>query len=105
MIAPSRLPEPQPYRLALRADEAADALGISARTLAAMVADNTIPHVYIGTRNLRFPVAALQRWLDSQTMPAEIGVVGPQQQADLPHDLAGVMGLAANPAAKGRARQ
>ena len=60
MIAPSRLPEPTPFRLALRADEAADALGISPRTLAAMVAADAIPHARIGTskHNLRFPVAA-----------------------------------------------
>jgi excisionase family DNA binding protein len=83
MIAPSRLPEPQPFRLALRADECADALGISERTLAAMVAADAIPHVYVGKRNLRFPVAALQKWLDAQTtMPAGMGPAVLQE--DLP---------------------
>ena len=82
MIAPARLSEPQCYRLALRADEAADALGISARTLAAMVAADAIPHVYIGQRNLRFPIAALQAWLDAQTvLPTSMGVPRPFQPA------------------------
>ena len=78
MIAPARLSAPQCYRLALRADECADALGISERTLMQMVADGTVPFTRIGTRNLRFPIAALQRWLDSKTtMPAEMGVARP----------------------------
>ena len=100
MIAPSRLPEPTPFRLALRADEAADALGISPRTLAAMVAADAIPHVYIGQRNLRFPVAALQKWLDSGTAwPAGMVVVGPAHQASIPDDPATDAAPAANPTA------
>jgi hypothetical protein len=52
-----------------------------------MVAANTIPHVYIGTRNLRFPVAALQKWLDAQTaMPAAMVVLGREQQDGLADD-------------------
>lgn len=83
MIAPSRLPEPTPFRLALRADEAADALGISPRTLAAMVAADAIPHVYIGTskHNLRFPVAALEKWLAAQTVTPG-GMVASTQAGD-----------------------
>jgi excisionase family DNA binding protein len=102
VIAPARLSVPRPFRLALRADEAADALGISPRTLAAMVAAGTIPYTRIGKRNLRFPVAALQKWLDGQTtMPAGMVHNGPAQQADFPDDLADDGGAAANPAAMG----
>lgn len=104
MIAPARVSEPQPYRLALRADEAADALGISQRTLAAMVSADAIPHVYIGTRNLRFPVVALQAWLDAQTiMPAALVRTGHELNADSRDDLAGDTCPAANRAASGRA--
>lgn len=105
MIAPSR-PAPQAYRLALTAAETADALGISERTLASMVSAGTIPFTRIGARNLRFPVVALQRWLDSQTtMPAGIVHDGPAQQADSPDDLTGGVATDAKRAASGRARQ
>jgi len=101
MIAPSRLPEPQTFRLALRADEAADALGLSLRTLMGMVERNEIPHSRIGARNLRFPIAALQRYLDGQTTwPVGMGVVSHEQQADSRDDLTDDMARAAFPAAK-----
>ena len=109
MIAPARLPEPQPYRLALTAAEAADSLGISARTLASMTAAGEIPHVRLGTRNLRYPTAALQRWLDAQTtMPAGMGAVvvgSPEQQAGIPDDLTEEATPAANPAANQAGRR
>lgn len=53
-------------RLALRAPEAALALGISVRGLMRLVARGEVPHVRIGERNLRFPRAALESWLASK---------------------------------------
>ena len=55
MIAPARLPEPAPYRLALRRDEAADAAALSVRTLMDLVERNEIPYCRIGKRNLEIP--------------------------------------------------
>ena len=86
MIAPARVPDLPTLadRLLLRADEAAAALGISERTLAAMVKAGEIQHAYIGRRNLRFNVKALQAWIDGKTvMPAEMGVTRPEQQQNL----------------------
>lgn len=48
--------------LALRAREAAQALSISPRLLAKLVAEKRIPYVRIN-RAIVFPVADLQRWL------------------------------------------
>lgn len=57
---------PQPrVTLALRAREAAKALGISPRLLATLVAEKRIPHVRINSVIL-FPVRELQEWLRSQ---------------------------------------
>ena len=48
--------------LTLSAQEAARALGISARTLWAMTSRGAIPHVRVGRRNL-YPIAELRAWL------------------------------------------
>jgi excisionase family DNA binding protein len=53
-------------RLALRAPEAAAALGISLRSLMTLVKAGDVPFVRIGERSLRFPRAALERWLESK---------------------------------------
>ena len=45
-----------PPRIALRPQEAANALGVSLRTIMAMEKAGEIPSVRIGKRNLRFPV-------------------------------------------------
>ncbi len=50
--------------------EAASQLGISQRLLWQLVRTNQIPHVRIGQgkrRLIRFPVDALQRWLQEKT--------------------------------------
>lgn len=52
-------------RLALRASQAAKALGISPRLLATLVAEKRVPHVRINSV-LLFPVRELQDWLTSQ---------------------------------------
>jgi excisionase family DNA binding protein len=55
--------EPRPFRLLLRPQEAADALGISLRGLMNMVDHDEIPYVRIGVRNLRFSVDDLRAWI------------------------------------------
>lgn len=58
--------DPQPrVTLALRAREAAKALGISPRLLATLVAEKRVPHVRVN-KALVFPVRELQEWLTSQ---------------------------------------
>lgn len=54
-----------PVRLALRAPEAAKAIGISERSLWSLTHDGDIPHFRVGT-SLLYPVDALRRWLDEQ---------------------------------------
>ncbi len=76
--------EPAPQspapRLLLRPQEAADALGISLRTVMGMVASNEIPFTRIGERNLRFPVDGLRDWVAKRTSwPTELLPSGPEQ--------------------------
>jgi excisionase family DNA binding protein len=52
--------------LALRAEEAAAALGISPRTLWALKESGQIPYVKVGPKTHVFPVAALQDYLRQQ---------------------------------------
>jgi len=58
-------PTPTIPALALRPKEAAQALGVSARTLWAWTAAREIPHLRRGAV-LLYPVADLQRWLSEQ---------------------------------------
>lgn len=53
-------------KLSLRSREAAQALGISERTLWSLRRREEIPHIKTG-RVVMFPIAALKRWLDEQT--------------------------------------
>lgn len=55
-----------PVCLALRTREAAEALGISERTLQTLVSTGDIPHVRVG-RAVLFPVRELKDWLTAQT--------------------------------------
>jgi hypothetical protein len=51
----------------------------------ALVAENKVPHAYVGTRNLRFPLKGLQAYLDAQTnWPVDMVHSGPEQQAGFP---------------------
>jgi excisionase family DNA binding protein len=60
-------------RLLLRPQEAANALGVSLRTLMSLVASGEIPHTRIGERNLRFPLDALREWVARRTTwPTEL---------------------------------
>ena len=51
--------------LALRAPEAAEALGISTRTLWALTASRDVPHVRLG-RAVLYPVKDLTEWLSER---------------------------------------
>ena len=53
----------EPFRLLLRPQETANALGISLRGLMNMVDRGEIPFVRVGTRNLRFALADLHTWI------------------------------------------
>lgn len=57
--------EANEIRIALRASEAAKAIGISSRLLATLVAEKRVPHVRINSV-LLFPLRELQEWLTSQ---------------------------------------
>ncbi|HUO06987.1 MAG TPA: helix-turn-helix domain-containing protein [Phycisphaerae bacterium] len=63
-------PAPTVPALALRAPEAAKALGISERTLWALTAANEVPHVRLG-RTVLYPTADLTRWLTAQATGGE----------------------------------
>lgn len=54
-----------PPPLALRAPDAARALGLSPRSLWTLTNQGLIPHVRIG-RTLIYPVAKLQEWLTAR---------------------------------------
>ena len=53
-------------KLSLRSREAAQALGISERTLWSLCQRNEIPHVKTG-RVVLFPIASLKQWLEEKT--------------------------------------
>jgi len=60
-------------RLLLRPQEAANALGVSLRTLMSLVTSGEIPHTRIGERNLRFPLDGLREWVARRTIwPTEL---------------------------------
>lgn len=58
-------PDDRVPRLALRPAEAADAIGISERTLRSWLRERQIPHVRIGNLTL-FPIDALRGWLAAE---------------------------------------
>ena len=76
--SPSSAPIPT---LALRAREAAIALGISARTLWALTATGEVPHVRLG-RTVLYPTRELTDWLTARTKLA----TGAPPSATLPTD-------------------
>lgn len=57
--------------LALRTREAAEALGISERTLQTLVSAGEIPHVKLGRATL-FPVHELRDWLTARVVAGEV---------------------------------
>ena len=64
---PSLPSEPTAERLLLRPAEAAEALGISLRTLMTWVNAGAIPVTRLGERCLRFSVASLRDWIADRT--------------------------------------
>jgi excisionase family DNA binding protein len=90
-------------RLLLRPQEAANALGLSLRTLMSMVTSGEIPHTRIGERNLRFPLEALREWVARRTTwPTELvpgtdaGTPQPAAQCSCRADCRGRGGLFGN---------
>jgi excisionase family DNA binding protein len=68
-------------RILLRPQEAANALGVSLRTLMSLVTAGEVPHTRIGERNLRFPVDGLRAWVARRTTwPTEL-VTDPEKIA------------------------
>lgn len=59
--------DPSPPRIAMRPQEAANALGLSLRTLMDLVKNGEIPVTRLGERNLRFPVDGLRAWVATRT--------------------------------------
>ena len=53
-------------RLSLRPREAAEAIGISVRTLWTLTQKGEIPHTRLG-RSVLYPVEALRRWLQARS--------------------------------------
>ena len=49
-------------------DEASEALKIPKNTLYSMVKKNTIPHIRVGQKTVRFYPSVLERWLDQKTV-------------------------------------
>jgi len=77
--------EPPMPRLALRARDAAKALGVCERTLYTWTGRYEIPHVRIGTVVL-YPVDSLRDWLKRQaerTAANEVADEQPEHQEDL----------------------
>jgi excisionase family DNA binding protein len=69
--------------LLLKPQQAANALGVSLRTLMGLVATNDVPHVRLGDRNLRFPLEGLRSWVNSRTTwPTTLGPTEPPQAGD-----------------------
>ncbi len=64
-IGSANAPTPASLPLALRTREAAEALGISERTLQSLTSAGEIPHFKLGRANL-YPVRELADWLTAR---------------------------------------
>ncbi len=62
-------PKPDAPRLALRQREAAEAIGVSPRTLWSWTQSGDVPHIRRG-KTILYPVEALRRWLNKQATQA-----------------------------------
>jgi excisionase family DNA binding protein len=95
-------PEPAAPRLLLRPQEAADALGVSLRSIMAWVKEGAIPTVRLGERNLRLPLDGLRAWVAQRTnWPTSMLVPpGPALSAESSTIPAGANGRDAKGAAK-----
>lgn len=69
-----------PDRLLLRPQEAANALGVSLRTLMDWAAEEQIPVCRLGDRCLRFPLDGLRQWVAQRTSwPTAVDVAQTEQ--------------------------
>jgi len=57
-------------RLLLKPMEAAQLLNVGRSRIYAMLADGTLPHVRLGERSIRIPMASLKQWLESLDVQA-----------------------------------
>lgn len=73
---------PAEFRLLLRPQEAASALGVSLSKVMAMVAADEIPFTRLGKRDLRFYLPDLQRWIEGKSYNRPVVTPGPEQTAD-----------------------
>ena len=73
-----------PPRLALRAKEAAEALGISERLLWDWTRGEGVPHVRIGNVVL-YPVSEMRHWLRCRAMEPAEEIPGSVNAVDGPH--------------------
>ena len=78
---PPRAAAAQALRLLLRPQEAADALGVSLRTLMLWVDSGQVPYCRLGERNLRFNLKSLQEWIDSKTVQPTAPVAAGREQS------------------------
>ncbi len=78
---PLNQPAGQAPRLALSCREAAEALGISERTLWQHVKDGRIPHVRFGSRRV-FPLRVLEEWLLQEARTETFADCSPDQNDD-----------------------
>ena len=62
-------------KLLVKPPEAAAMLELSARKLWSLTAGREIPHLRIG-KAVRYAVADLEAWIDSQKIPARAGALG-----------------------------
>ena len=74
-------------QMLLRAEEAAQALGIGRSKLYALLAAGELPVVRIG-RSTRIPAAALQRWVEERTAAGTVATPGLDQRRREPRGFA-----------------
>ena len=78
-------PSQENDRLLLRPQEAADALGVSLRTVMGWVQAGEIPVTRLGERNLRFPLDGLREWVAQRTTwPTAMVPLGPEETGNSP---------------------
>jgi len=73
-------PTQEPFRLLLRPQETANALGISLHGLMNLVAADEIPTVRIGQRNLRFFIDDLRAWIAERSRRPAGGPIDTEEQ-------------------------
>jgi len=60
--------KPEPRVELLNASQAATWSGFSIRTIKEWTKQKKIPHIRLGDRGVRYPLTALERWIEQQTI-------------------------------------